>query len=381
MDNLGIGIIGCGIRIGQVVKGLLDVNQGIEIAAVSDPSAASIESTRKNLDCDPVVYEDYNDLVNDPKVKWVFIGSWNCYHREHVEAAVKAGKHIFCEKPLATNLDDCLSIYNAWKSSKCTFMIGFTLRYSPHYNKIKKLIDAGEIGDIVSLEFNETLDFNHGSYIMGGWRSETKYAGTHLLEKCCHDVDIVNWLVDSRARKSASFGGLDIFKPEHVDWQKKYEPHKTGLMPFRSWGQPHDPFTNPKDVVDNQVGIIEYENNVRATFHTNCCCGIPERRMYIIGTEGAIRADTIKGLIELKKIGFDTEFIDCSTEASGNHGGGDEVLCKFLSDAIEKGQTPPTGMIDALTSAATCFGMDRALDDGIIFDYLDIWKKVDAVVK
>jgi len=80
------------------------------------------------------------------------------------------------------------------------FNIGLTLRYSPHYRKIKQLLESGAVGDIISMEFNETLDFNHGGYIMGNWRRLREYAGTHLLEKCCHDIDLVNWMVGSRAR-------------------------------------------------------------------------------------------------------------------------------------------------------------------------------------
>ncbi len=380
MDKIGIGIIGCGIRIGQVAKGLVDINKDVEIVALSDPCKKSVDSTKEKFGCDPAVYQDYRDLVNDPAVKWVFIGSWNCFHREHIEAALQSGKQIFCEKPLATSFEDCIRIYERWKNGNSTFMIGFTLRYSPHYNRIKELIDAGEIGDIVSLEFNETLDFNHGSYIMGGWRSLTKNAGTHLLEKCCHDIDIINWLTGSRAIRCASFGGLNVFKRENVGWMDQLPCNSEGCKPFQSWGQPYNPFLNEKDIVDNQVVILEYGNGIRATFHTNCCCGIPERRMYIVGTHGCIRSDTIKGLIELKKVGFDTVMIDCSTDVAGNHGGGDEVLCKFLSQAINEGKAPPTGMLDALNSAITCFGIDESLERGIVFDYKPLWEKAERVV-
>lgn len=381
MSGNGIGIIGCGIRIRQVVKGLLEADKDVNIVALSDPSKDSIQGTIDEFKINPKIYDNYVDLCNDPEVKWVFVGSWNCFHREHIEAAFAAGKEVFTEKPLATNLDDCLAIYESWKDSdQKMFMIGFTLRYSPHYVKIKETIDSGIIGDVVSLEFNEVLNFNHGAYIMGGWRSLTKYAGTHLLEKCCHDIDIVNWMLNSRARKAASFGGLNVFKEENAHWIDEMECSKEGQKPFFAWNQPHNPFFNEKDITDNQVTIIEYENDVRATFHTNCCSGIPERRMYVVGTKGAIRADAITGKIEVCNIGYDQEIKDISTDVKGNHAGGDEILCENLSNAISKSQTPPTGMKDAVVSAATCFGIDKALADGEIFEFEDIWKKVDQVM-
>lgn len=379
MSKVGIGVIGCGARIRDVLDKLFEVSDSVEIVALCDPSVKSVETTKSRYNIDPKVYDDYRDLVVDPDVQWVAVGSWNCFHREHVVAAFEAGKNVFCEKPLATNLQDCLDMYRAWKDSDCKFMIGFTLRYSPHYRKIKEIIDSGMIGKIVSLEFNETLEFNHGGYIMGGWRSELKNSGSHLLEKCCHDIDIVNWLVGSRVRRAASFGGLDMFVSENKGWIDKYEKHEEGFIPFRSWRPPNNPFTNHKDIVDNQVAIMEYENGVRATFHTNCCAGFPERRLYILGTEGAIRADVIKGEIELKKIGFDTEVQSFSAGVKGSHGGGDEYLSEMLSESIFDGKDSPTGMLDALTSAVTCFGIDKALDDRILFDYDSIWTKVDEI--
>ena len=109
---------------------------------------------------------------------------------------------MFCQKPLATTLADCLAMREAWQASGRMFIIGFSLRYAPHYRKIKELLDQGAVGRIVSMEFNETLDFNHGGYIMGDWRRLQRYSGTHLLEKCCHDIDLVNWIMGSLAARA-----------------------------------------------------------------------------------------------------------------------------------------------------------------------------------
>jgi len=110
--------------------------------------------------------------------------------------------------------------------------------------------------------------------------------------------------------------------------------------------------------VDNQVAIVEYENGVRTTFHTNCNAGIPERRMYILGSEGAIRADVIAGTIELKRIGWETELEDLSSGASGGHGGGDAVLAKELVDSMVNGAAPSVGLLEGMESAIACCAID-----------------------
>jgi predicted dehydrogenase len=384
MGKVGIGMIGCGGRLGGVVWGLRDeAKDGIEIRALYDPSEDAIRETKRLFNEDATVYTDYRDLVQDPSLDWVMIGSWNCAHAEQTVAAFQAGKHVFCEKPLATNIDDALAMYRAWRASEKMFTIGFTLRYSPHYMLIKDVLQAGTIGKVISMEFNETLHFAHGGFIHADWRRLTKNAGTHLLEKCCHDVDLVNWMLESRTRRVASFGGCNFFTPENAHQMERVgrDPDSGRLGYCNLWREhPVDPFHAEKDIIDNQVAILEFDNDVRVTFHTNCNSGIPERRMYICGTEGALRADVIKGTIEVQRIGFGTEIEDLSTDASGGHGGGDNILCRSIADSMLTGAPSHTSLLDGLNSAVTCFGIDDAMTTGTVVDMAPYWAKVDAVV-
>jgi predicted dehydrogenase len=171
----------------------------------------------------------------------------------------------------------------AWLETgkQCKFIIGFVLRFSPFYQKIREIVHSGQIGKVISMEFNETLSHDHGgyviflflnkipnsfnlSYIMGDWRRKVEFSGGHILEKTCHDFDLVNWILDTRAKKVASFGGLDIFTPRNQERMQQLGDEYT------SWGGlvMVNPFSEDKDIVDNQVAIIEYENGVRSTFHS-----------------------------------------------------------------------------------------------------------------
>jgi predicted dehydrogenase len=381
MKSVGIGIIGCGAMGRVVIRELLKQNKKLEIRGIFDPDKGSIKATVDEFNPDAKVYKDYESLVKSPDIDWVMIASWNCHHRDQVVTAFKADKHVFCQKPIATNMTDCLAVIRAWKKSGKMFSIGFTLRYSPHYRKIKELLEKGVVGDIISMEFNETLDFNHGGYIMGDWRRLTENAGTHLLEKCCHDIDLANWIVGSDASRVASFGGLDFFVPKNKKHIKRLGKNADGKDAYRSWGGMVDlnPFTSKKDIIDNQIALIEYANGVRATFHTNCNAGIPERRMYILGSEGAIRADVIAGTIETKRIGFDTKIKNVNAGASGGHGGGDQVLGKELADSMLKGTKPATGLMDGIKSAITCFAIDKAMETRRVVSLKPYWRRMTNV--
>lgn len=380
-ETIGIGAIGLGGMGKSDLHRMIKASDQVKLHAVYDPDPKATARGRE-LAPDIIAYDSVEALLKDPEVDWVWIASWNSAHCEQTVAAFEAGKHVFCQKPLATNLEDCLAMCRAWQESGKMFSIGFVLRYSPHYRKIKKLLSDGAIGDIISMEFNETLNFNQGGYIMGDWRRRRENAGTHLLEKCCHDVDLVNWMVGSRASRVASFGGLNFFLPGNEKHIARIGKNKHGKDAYRTWGGTVDlnPFTSDKDIVDNQVAIIEYENGVRTTFHTNCNTAIPERRMYICGTEGTLRANVLTGEIELKRIGFDTEMLDESTEGKGGHGGGgktqaDEVLASML-----QGVAPAAGLVDGLKSAVTCFAIDDAMDNGTVVDCKPYWEKVDEVL-
>ena len=379
-----IGIVGCGWRIRGVARQILDARPGIGVRSLYDISQVSLDDCRERFPGARAV-ACYKEMLEDPEISWVFVGSFNAAHRDHAVQALEAGKHVFCEKPLATTLADCMAIRDAVHVSGRTFAIGFVLRYSPFYRKVKELLDAGALGDIVSFEFNETIHPNHGAAMHGNWRRSTKNGGTSLLEKCCHDMDSVNWLLGSRARRVASFGGTNFFRPDQAHHIERLGVNEQGV-PFYLHGLQTghyvglqdnvNPFTDDKDVVDNQVAIIEYENDVRATFHLNMHAAILERRLYLLGTEGALRGDLITGQVEVCRTGWDAQSEYTDTTTRGGHGGGDEVMGDELAACLTEGVVPMAGITDGLLSAVTCFGIDRAMEEGRVVEMEPLWSAV-----
>ena len=373
---IGLGVIGFGARCRDLMRRIPGSGRDFVMCSVCDPDSNCIAIAKEQFNRDVVVYEDYRALVEDPGIDWVFVGSWNALHHDHAVAALRAGKDVFCEKPPAISVEQCVDIGKAAAESGRRFVIGFVLRYSPHYIKIKELVDSGEIGSIISMEFNETLSFNHGGFIHGDWRRLTKNAGTYLLEKCCHDIDLANWIVGARARRVASFGGLSFFIPKNEYHISRLGKDPQGNDAYCTFPCPDrkNPFLADKDIADNQVAIIEYDDNARAAFHTNCNAGIPERRMYILGSEGAIRSDVISGSIELARIGFQETVKQVSAGVSGEHGGADDLMVKEWVRIMLRGGMLPTGIGEAMASAITCFGIDKAMETGEVVDMKQLWE-------
>jgi predicted dehydrogenase len=360
----------------------------LKVVALCDVSPRSLEEAKTVLHCpDARVYADHRQLSADPEVDWVCVGSWNAFHKEHILGAIEAKKHIFTEKPLTTTLEDCVALKEAIGSHTGMFLLGFVLRYSAFYRRIKELVDAGTIGRLVSFEFNETLAPDHGGHIMMDWRRRREWSGTYLLEKCCHDIDLTNWITDSVPVKVASFGGLDFFRPENKYRMDEIGPHENGIPAYCGWrnGEIYnrdnsiDPFTSEKDNIDNQVAILQYANGIRATFHTNLNAAITERRMYLCGTEGTIRGDVMTGQIDYRRISRDRAMV-LEQSASGGHGGADGTLANALRDSMLNGTAPLVGLDAGIRSAVACFGIDAALDAGTVVDLRPMWQRVGVIV-
>ena len=131
----------------------------------------------------------------------VFVCVRDELHAPCVRALAPLGLHILCEKPLATNLSDCLAIQRTLNSQPApnVFAIGHVLRYSPHNMLLRHLLlEQKAIGDVLSMEHTEPVGYWHysHSYVRGQWRKESSTASS-LLTKSCHDIDFILWMMCS----------------------------------------------------------------------------------------------------------------------------------------------------------------------------------------
>lgn len=376
MDRkIGICMIGAGLRSG-VTRLLFGKHDNLKLVSICDPDAGRAAERAVSLGFDDVpVFSDCEQAINAPGVDWVMIFSPNTCHAGHIMAAFRAGKNVFTEKPMATTIEDCEAVFKAFKNSSCQLVTGFVLRYSPVYRKIKELLDGGAIGKIISIEADENLSVELGAYIMKNWRRKRANAGPYILEKCCHDLDLLNWFIGSLPCKTASFGGLNFYVPEN-DYLRIEHTRSDGSGPFNYYPDPNaveSPFTCDKDIVDNQVIILEYRNGVRATFHTSMSNPIPERRMYISGSEGTLVLS--HGKISVRRIGeeavrhYDLEITD-------GHAGGDEVIMEEFYKTMTGNQPPKSTGLEGLESAVVALGIDRAQQTNTVFDIEEVWRKL-----
>lgn len=381
-----IGVLGYGHRISGVLNNVVrHAPQPVRIEAFYDSSpeaVARLTSSHPELR----VCKSTAELVGMDELDWIFIGSFNAAHHQHAVPAIEAGKHVFCEKPLATTKQDCLDILAAHRRhAKRQFGVGFVLRYSAFYRKIKQLIDDGRLGELISMEMNETLQPQHGAAMHGNWRRRVEWSGPMLLEKCCHDIDLMHWITGSRPARVASFGNLRFFNPDHAHHNDLYPVGPDGYRLYdrgktTGWavGQEHniDPFSGDKDTIDNQVAIMQLENGANVSFHYCMHAAKQERRFYMCGTRGAIRADVLTGTIEYSPVGWEV-ITEVFRPISGDgHGGAEGPMTKDILACMFDGVPMPTSIEDGVTASFTCLGIDEARQTGTVVNMDNYWKAI-----
>ena len=381
-----IGVLGYGSRISGVLNNVVKaVPDQVKIEAFYDRSDKALDRARK-ANPDIRVCKSTEELVGIDELDWVFIGSFNGAHHEHAVPAINAGKHVFCEKPLATTKQDCLDILEAHRAhSDLSFGVGFVLRYSKFYRTIKQWIDEGKLGDLISMEFNETLHPQHGASMHGNWRRKAEWSGPMILEKCCHDIDLMHWLTDSKPARVASFGSLNFFNAKHADYHNRYPKaedgfgyYERGLATGYAVGLEEniDPFSDDKDTIDNQVAIMQLENGANVSFHYCMHAAQTERRFYMCGTRGTIRANVLTGTIEYSPVGWEKRVESVQPISGDGHGGAEQPMTKDILACMLDGTAMPTTVEDGVTASFTSLGIDEARTTGSVINMDAYWNQI-----
>lgn len=145
------------------------------------------------------------------------ISTMDTLHYRQTMRALDIGYDILLEKPIAVTLEECEAIEKKAKETGRKVAICHVLRYSPFYKKIKDIVDEGKLGKVVSMALTENIGYYHfaHSFVRGNWRNE-KVSTPLILQKNCHDLDLICWILGRKCISVSSYGGLNYFKKENA---------------------------------------------------------------------------------------------------------------------------------------------------------------------
>ncbi len=382
MKTHRIGVIGLGQRIAHVLAAMKEVGWSLQVACHVDPApvgapilaAAGIDAGRP---CASVA-----DLLARGPYDLVMIGTPNHLHLEHLNQAMDAGWPVFAEKPIVRTETETETLARRLVAGGSPpLYIGLVMRSMSIVREVIARVDSGQLGEIISIDATEHLPPEHGGYLARNWRRRQEWGGSYLLDKVCHDFDIFGRIVGARPARVASFGGRRIFTPERAGAPRVYS---TGEAAFAlrdaGWSGANDSFQSDMDVTDHQLAMVEYENQVRLSFHANSQVSLAERRWYIAGTEGTLIADLVRNQLMVRRVmdRAKPERIDYGGRTADSHNGADQAMARDLLATMETGAPFPVTPWDSMEAGLTVMAIDQAMTQGAVIDCAPMWARYDA---
>ena len=372
MDKVRIGVIGVSGR-GGIANHWRD-SERAEVVAGADIVEEHIDDFKERMGDHVFVTDDYRRLLERDEVDAVAVTSPDFIHEEHAVAALQAGKHVFCEKPLCITTEGCDRILRAWKASGKHLMVGFNMRYMNIFRTMKEIIDSGAIGEPKACWIRHFVGHG-GTFYYHDWHASKKGANTLLLQKGSHDIDMMHWLCGSYTKRVAAFGSLDFFggdKPN--DLRCPDCPDKKTCWEYDTTRRNQCCFRQEVDVEDNNVMIMQLDNGMKCSYLQ--CHFTPDyhRNYTIIGTEGRIENSEpdMKVWVKTRRSDSWRELADREYKikaAVGGHGGADPVICDDFLDMVIDGTEPlATPEAGRMSVAAGCAGAESMRNGGGVVD-------------
>jgi len=204
---LGVGVIGAG-RIGLVHLEALSSCENAKAVIISNPTVSKAEAA-----ADKFKLQDFSDsaddVINHPDVEAVWICSPSSFHAEQIKACAAAGKHVFCEKPIATDLAETIEAINACNNAGVKLMTALQRRFDPNFKRVKQAIVDGEVGETITVKLcSRDPAPPPFEYVQGG--------GGIFKDMAVHDLDMARFLMDSEPIAILALGSCQIDKSIEV---------------------------------------------------------------------------------------------------------------------------------------------------------------------
>lgn len=371
------------------------------VVAVAEPLAERRKKIAELHGIQPELqFERWEDMLAKPKLADVIINTlMDRLHAPSAIPAMKLGYHMLLEKPMAVTLEDCAAIDRARRETNRIVSICHSLRYHVVYAELKRLLEAGAIGRLVSFDQLEAVEHIHQShsFVRGNWSNEAR-STFMLMAKSCHDIDILAYLVGKPCKRVSSFGELSYFRKENApagaparcvdgcpaEAECPYSTYKVYTGPQPHWGavnanlagkplaqqiemlktSPYGRcvFQADNDVVDHQVVGFEFEGGITGTFTMTAFTPYGGRFIRLHGTLGFISADTESNTIELHRFSDGKKETIVIPQQHGGHGGADHNVMRNLVHALRANDPAAvlTGTAESLASHTIVFAAEQA---------------------
>ena len=373
-------IIGGGSRGRTYGERAMAMDGKFEIVAIAEPIKERREFLAKRFGVpEAMTFESWEPIIEMGKIAdAAVIATMDRDHFAPAMAAIGAGYDLLLEKPVCPTYEECKILLNEAKKHGTRVIVCHVLRYTPFFRAIKNVIRSGKLGEVMNIQHIEAVGNVHQShsFVRGNWGNSDR-ATPMILQKSCHDMDILQWLVDKECLSVQSFGTLSYFREENApegapefcisgcpvqdtcpynavklyyddkknNWfrgaaSKMHVPTDEAVLEaIRTTSYGRCVFRCDNNVVDHQIVNLLFEGGVTVSF-TMSAFTKGGRELRIMGTRGELFAnmhsDTMKYYSFDTRTGEDIKISDMlvgDTVVDG-HGGGDSGIVSAFYDML-----------------------------------------------
>ncbi len=353
--------------------------ESAELAALCDVSQVRMDYQSERLQREygspalpTYLAHDFDRMLDEIRPDTVIVCTVDALHAEYITRSVARGCDVICEKPIATEAAQCRAILAAVQSSGRSVRVTFNVRWVPGIRQIRRMVEAGEIGNVKHVNLEYMLSTSHGADYFRRWHSEKAQSGGLLVHKSTHHFDIVNWILNVVPKTIFADGGLVYYGrnnavsrgEEVLTKYERYTGHANAGDPFRldlntnessrglyldaesetGYIRDRNVFREGITIEDSMSVLVRYQNGTLLNYSLNAYCPYEGYRLHLTGDRGRIEFEERHGAHEIlgpagaepsegtawKRLRFFPLFgrereIPVE-EGVGGHGGGDPLL-------------------------------------------------------
>ncbi|CUA89419.1 Gfo/Idh/MocA family oxidoreductase [Chelatococcus daeguensis] len=324
----------------------------VELVGICDLNPMRAERARAMIGTAAPLYADFPQMMAELKPQLVVVCTPDDTHDDIIVEALEAGADVISEKPLTTTAEKIERIRAAEQRTGRRVDVSFNYRFAPTAARIKELIDAGAIGEVVSVDFHWYLDNQHGADYFRRWHAFRARSGSLFVHKATHHFDLLNWYLDSDPVEVKAFGELLHYgrKGPFRGERCRTCPHKARCDYYLDLSA--DPFLDALyeepsavdgyfrdacvyreeiDIPDTMTATIRYASGVQVSYSLNTYMPVEGHHIAFNGHRGRIElrqyekqpweAPAVDEILLIRSFGGGVERIRVPHEPGGHYGG------------------------------------------------------------
>ena len=279
----------------------------IEFVGLCDINGKRVEAGRKLIGVECPTFTNFDEMLTKAKPDLLMVTTVDSTHHEFITKALAKGIDVITEKPMVTEAKQAQAILDAEKKYNRKITVAFNYRFSPKHQKMKEILDSGEIGKITSVDFSWYLDVRHGADYFRRWHRLKSKGGSLWVHKATHHFDLVNWWINADPVEVTAYGALNVYgrngsfrgtncrSCEYKTkcpfyWDINRDQRLVKLYPecedVDGYYRDGCVFREDCDIYDTMSAIVKYSNGVNMTYSLNAHEPFEGYRIAFNGTKG-----------------------------------------------------------------------------------------------